>query len=386
MWSHIFRTILMVILILAVRLTASQKKPAPLQDNGAAAANRPMTKKEQLGKEVFLDKNLSTPPGQACAHCHSAEAGFGQPDADLPVSQGVYPDRFGNRNDLTAAYAAFSPRFHYDPKEHHYVGGLFWDGRAANLEEQAKGPFLNPLEMANPDAGAVVAKVQQSSYADLFREVFGPKAFADPNRAYDFVAEAIAAYERTHELNQFSSKYDLFLQEKVKLTDQEMRGLALFESEKKGRCAECHPSRPGPNQEPPLFTDFTYDNLGVPKNPENPYYYLLKSLNPDGTKFVDLGLGGVVKKPEENGKFRVPTLRNVAVTAPYMHNGIFKTLRQVVVFYNTRDVGPWPAPEVPQNVNHEELGNLGLTEQEVDDIVAFLRTLTDGYELKATSR
>jgi cytochrome c peroxidase len=165
-----------------------------------------------------------------------------------------------------------------------------------------------------------------------------------------------------------------------------MRGLALFENEKKGRCAECHPSRLGLNHEPPLFTDFTYDNLGVPKNPESPYYYLPKSLNPNGTKFVDLGLGGVVNKPEENGKFRVPSLRNVAVTAPYMHNGIFKTLRQVVVFYNTRDVGPWPAPEVPQNVNHEELGNLGLTEQEVDDIVAFLSTLTDGYEPKAISR
>jgi cytochrome c peroxidase len=311
---------------------------------------------------------------------------FGQPDADLPVSRGVHPDRFGNRNDLIAAYAAFSPRFHYDTDEDHYEGGLFWDGRAANLEEQAKGPFLNPLEMANPNAEAVAAKVRQSSYADLFREVFGPEAFADPNRAYDFVAEAIAAYERTDELNQFNSRYDLFLQGKLKLTDQEMRGLALFESEKKGRCAECHPSRRGPDQGPPLFTDFTYDNLGVPKNPENPYYYLPKSLNPDGTTFVDLGLGGVLNKPEENGKFRVPTLRNVAVTAPYMHNGIFKTLRQVVAFYNTRDVGPWPAPEVSENVNREELGNLGLTEQEVDDIVAFLHALTDGFEPKAISR
>jgi len=386
MWSTTFHTVLALILILAAQLAARQEKPTLLQGYNGVAANRPLTKKEQLGKEIFLDKNLSTPPGQACAHCHSAEAGFGQPDADLPVSQGVYPDRFGNRNDMTTAYAAFSPRFHYDDKERHYVGGLFWDGRAATLEEQAKGPFLNPLEMANPNGAAVVAKIQQSSYADLFREVFGPKAFADPNRAYDFVAQAIADYERTRELNQFSSKYDLFLQGKVKLTNQEMRGLALFENEKKGRCSECHPNRPGPNQEPPLFTDFTYDNLGVPKNPESPYYYLPKSLNPAGTEFVDLGLGGVVKKPEENGKFRVPTLRNVAVTGPYMHNGIFKTLRQVVTFYNTRDVGPWPASEVPQNVNRKELGNLGLTEQEVDDIVAFLRTLTDGYEPKATSR
>ena len=386
MQATTFRIILAVVFLVAARLAARQEEPTARQADRPATAKRPMTKKEQLGKELFLDKSLSTPPGQACAHCHDAQTGFSEPDRDLPVSRGVYPDRFGNRNDLTAAYAAFSPRLHYDTEERHYVGGLFWDGRAATLEEQAKGPFLNPLEMANPNAAAVVAKVQQSPYADLFREVFGPEAFADPNRAYDFVAEAIAAYERTYELNPFNSKYDLFLQGKTRLTDQEMRGLALFEDEKKGRCAECHPGRSGSNGEPPLFTDFTYDNLGVPKNPENPYYYLSKSLNPVGTKFVDLGLGGVVKKPEENGKFRVPTLRNAAVTAPYMHNGIFKTLRQVVVFYNTRDVGPWPAPEVPQNVNHEELGNLGLTEQEVDDIVAFLHTLTDGYDIKGDSR
>ncbi len=376
------RITLALVLLLAAQLAARQEKPTPRQNRRAAIADLPLTKKEQLGKALFLDQNLSTPPGQACAHCHAAEAGFGQPEAGLPVSRGVYPDRFGNRNDLTAAYAAFSPRFHYDATERHYVGGLFWDGRAATLEEQARGPFLNPLEMANPNAAAVVAKVQQSSYANLFRDVFGPEAFADPNRAYDSIAEAIAAYERTPEVNPFSSKYDLFLEGKATLTDQERRGLASFEDEKKGRCAECHPSRRGPQQEPPLFTDFTYDNLGVPKNPENPYYYLPKPLNPDGTKFVDLGLGGVVKKAEENGKFRVPTLRNVARTAPYMHNGIFKTLRQAVVFYNTRDVGPWPAPEVPQNVNREELGGLGLTEQEVDDIVAFLGTLTDGYEAR----
>ncbi|MHC4519259.1 MAG: cytochrome-c peroxidase [Planctomycetota bacterium] len=384
MQSTTWRTAFAVFLVLTTPLAARQDKPTPFPANRATRAHRPLSKKEQLGKALFLDKNLSSPPGQACADCHVAEVGFGQPDKSLPVSRGAHPDRFGNRNDLIAAYAAFSPRFHYDAGEGHYVGGLFWDGRAATLEEQAKGPFLNPLEMANPNAATIGARVQQSPYADRFREVFGPDAFADPNRAYDFVAEAIAAYERTDELNQFSSKYDLFLHGKVTLTDQEMRGLALFEDAEKARCAECHPSRPGPDHEPPLFTDFTYDNLGVPKNPENPYYYLPKSLNPDGTKFVDFGLGGVVNKPEENGKFRVPTLRNVAVTAPYMHNGIFKTLRQVVVFYNTRDVGPWPAPEVPQNVNREELGDLGLTARDTDDLVAFLHTLTDGFETQAT--
>jgi cytochrome c peroxidase len=145
MQSTTWRNAFAVFLVLAAPLAARQDKSAPLQIPRAAAAHRPMTRKEQLGKELFLDKNLSSPPGQACADCHVSEVGFGQPDTSLPVSRGAHPDRFGNRNDLTAAYAAFSPRFHYDAHEHHYVGGFFWDGRADTLEEQAKGPFLNPL-------------------------------------------------------------------------------------------------------------------------------------------------------------------------------------------------------------------------------------------------
>ncbi len=339
-----------------------------------------LTPIEQLGKKLFFDTTLSTPPGQACADCHAPETGFANPDANLPVSRGVHPDRFGNRNDLPAAYAAFSPAFHYDPNEELYVGGQFWDGRAADLVEQAKGPFLNPLEMANPDEATVVAKVRRADYAALFVDLFGHNAWDDPNQAYHRIAEAIAAYEKTKEVNPFNSKYDLYLAGKVTLTEQELRGLQLFEAEDKGNCAACHPSEPSEDGTPPVFTDFTYDNLGVPKNPENPFYLLPKSLNPDGLRFVDLGLGGELDEPGEYGKFKVPSLRNIAVTGPYLHNGIFKTLRQVVVFYNTRDVAPWPHPEVRENVNREELGNLGLTELEIDDIVAFLRSLTDGYD------
>jgi cytochrome c peroxidase len=339
-----------------------------------------LTPKQELGKKLFFDKNLSTPVGQSCADCHTPEKGFADPNPDIPVSRGAHKDRFGNRNDLPAAYASFSPEFHYDANEGLYVGGQFWDGRAADLVEQAKGPFLNPLEMANPDEKAVVDKVRRSEYANLFRDVFGAAAFIDSNEAYDMVAEAIAAYEKSRELNPFNSKYDFYLAGKVMLNEQERRGLELFEDEEKGNCAACHPSQPGADRTPPLFTDFTYDNLGVPKNPENPFYYLPEKLNPDGADFVDLGLGGVLEKPSEIGKFKVPSLRNVAKTGPYLHNGIFKNLRQVVVFYNTRDVGPWPAPEVGVNVNRDELGDLGLSEQEIDDIVAFMHTLTDGYD------
>ncbi len=340
-----------------------------------------LSSKEQLGKFLFNDTNLSTPPGQACSDCHSPDAGFGEAPSDLPVSQGAHRDRFGSRNDLTAAYASFIPPLRFDSTEGIYKGGLFWDGRANTLEQQAQGPPLNPLEMANTDVASIVERIRSASYASLFREVFGKDALDDPQRAFDLMAEAIAAYERSPELNRFDSKYDYYLKGKTPLSGQEMRGLQVFEDPEKGNCASCHPSRAGRGGEPPLFTDYTYDNIGVPKNPESPFYYMDDKFNPAGVGFIDYGLGGVVHKKEQNGKFRVPTLRNIAVTTPYMHNGVFRTLHQVVMFYSTRDVGPWPPPEVRENVNTRELGNLRLTEQEVDDLVAFLKTLTDGHRL-----
>ena len=350
--------------------------------NGNAATPPTLTPKQQLGKLLFKDENLSTPPGQSCETCHSPQAAFADPQTHLPVSQGANRARFGNRNDLTAMYAAFIPELTYNEQEEVYEGGLFWDGRVNSLEEQAKGPPLNPLEMANPKAENVIAAIAKADYVNLFKTVFGDDALANTEKAFDYFAEAVAAYERSDEFNPFTSKYDFYLQGKVKLSEEEFRGLSVFNEESKGNCAACHPSEKAADGSPPLFTDFTYDNLGVPKNPENPFYYLPKDLNPDGINFVDLGLGGFLNKKEENGKFRVPTLRNIAITPPYMHNGVFKTLFQVVAFYNTRDIGPWPQPEVADNVNKDELGNLGLTDQEVLDIVAFLNTLSDGYVLE----
>jgi cytochrome c peroxidase len=342
-----------------------------------------LTPMEELGRRLYFDENLSTPPGMSCATCHDPGEGFADPDTDVPVSQGIVPTRFGNRNSPSAAYAAFSPVFHYDEEEGLYVGGQFWDGRAADLTEQAKGPFLNPLEMKNPNKKVVVNRVYKSDYAQLFFDVWGPDAFDDIETAYDRIAESIAAFETTDELNQFSSKYDYYLRGEVELTAQEAFGLQVYDDPALGNCAACHPSEPGPSGEPPVFTDFTYDNLGVPRNPENPFYYISDEFNPDGEDFIDYGLGGVLGLPEEMGKVKVPTLRNIAVTPPYMHNGAFATLHEVVDFYNTRDVpgADWPPPEVPENVNTDELGDLGLTPTEVDAIVAFLETLTDGYML-----
>ena len=348
-----------------------------------------------LGRLLFFDTTLSEPAGQSCASCHDPAAAFADPDTAKPTSKGVHRERFGSRNTPSAMYMAFSPAFHFDKKERHYVGGQFWDGRAATLEEQAKGPFLNKVEMANPTKRSVVEKVRRAPYAASFDAVYGKGALDNVGRAYDRIAAAIAAFERTAEFRPFTSRYDAWMVGRAQLTEQELRGLRLFNDEKKGNCAACHPSQRRADGGLPLFTDYTYDNLGVPKNPENPYYGQDKAYNPDGRKFVDKGLGGFVKKRSEDGKFKVPTLRNIARSAPYMHNGYFRTLRGVTAFYNDRDLRPacptdaaeaealrrgcWPKAEVARNVNKDELGRLGLTDQEVDDIVAFMETLTDGY-------
>jgi len=368
---------------------------------GIASANGLDEKKEELGKLLYFDTDLSVPKGQSCASCHDPGFGFSEPDIDRAVSQGAIPVRFGNRNSPTAAYAAYSPEFYYNTTEEMYIGGQFWDGRADNLSEQAKGPFLNPLEMNNPSKLIVIQKIRKSNYADIFEEVYGEGALDDVEIAYDYTADAIAAFEMTDELNNFSSKYDMNLTGAVLLNETEQLGLELFNG--KGNCAACHPSTVGPYADEPLFTDFSYDNLGVPSNlgmqemrgdsfelmDYYPFYYvpIVPKFNPAGLNFVDYGLGGalnggIVMNPNETGKMKVPTLRNVAVTPPYMHNGVFMTLKEVVNFYNTSNVtgAGWPAPEVSSNVNTEELGNLGLSDDEVNAIVAFMETLTDGYE------
>jgi cytochrome c peroxidase len=278
-----------------------------------------------------------------------------------------------------AAYAAFVPPLHVDPEEGLYVGGLFLDGRVDTLEQQAGKPFLNPLEMNNADQAEVVAKLRRAPYRRLFEQVYGRRSLEQVELAYDRMTRAIAAFERTLAFQPFSSKYDAYLAGEARLSRQERWGLSLFEDPAKGNCAACHPSVIDEQGGAPQFTDFTYDNIGIPKNPDNPFYTLPPELNPEGAEFVDRGLGVTVGDAAEDGKFRVSSLRNVALTAPYGHNGYFADLRSVVQFYNTRDVAPWPAAEVPDTMNRDELGNLGLSAAEVDAIVAFLGTLTDGY-------
>jgi cytochrome c peroxidase len=377
---------------------------------GTAAVAEDLAPIEQLGKALFFDTNLSTPPGQSCAACHAPEVGFTGPHSETnahgAVYQGAVRNRFGNRKPPSAAYGGGSPVLHLDETEGLFIGGMFWDGRATGwtlgdpLAEQAQGPFLNPLEQNNPTAKIVVIKVSKSSYAKLFEEVWGPGSLdfkKDVAGTYERIARSISAYEKSKEVNPFSSKYDYYLKGLATLTEQEAKGLELFEG--KAMCSTCHISQVGPNGEPPLFTDFTYDNLGVPKNPENPFYTVSAEWNPDGAGWIDPGLGGFLASTDlyaeladENwGKHKVPTLRNVdkrpypEFVKAFGHNGYFKSLEEITHFYNTRDVEAWPPPEVPMNINTDELGNLGLTADEEAAVVAFMKTLSDGYVPPASS-
>jgi cytochrome c peroxidase len=378
-----------------------------------------LTPEELLGKFLFFDK-ISSPDSMSCATCHSPSTGFTGPIPGInkkgAVYRGAVPKRFGNRKPPSAAYATISPLFHYNDVNELFVGGNFWDGRATgeNLgnpaADQALGPFLNPVEQNNPSKQAVLEQIAASEYAELWEDVWGEpisvETEADVELNYNRVGLAIAAYESSFEVNQFTSKYDYYLDGLVELSEDEEWGLELFNG--KAKCSLCHISELGSGGELPLLTDFTFDNLGVPKNEDNPFYdmddvYIAGSpINPDGPNWVDLGLGrflaalpesyfdgiGLDKEDavEQNiGKHKVPTLRNVdkrpgkGFTKAYMHNGVFKSLEEVVHFYNTRDVEDWPPPEVEENVNTDELGDLGLTPDEEAAIVTFMKTLSDGY-------
>jgi cytochrome c peroxidase len=321
--------------------------------------------------------------------------------------------------------------------------------------EQAEGPPVNPTEMGLSDIACSVYRASRRPYRSLFETVWGAQAFAidwpanveevcntpgpppagdpmpvhlsAPNRGrasttFDQMAQSIASYEASHEVTAFTSKYDAVLAGKVQFTPLEQQGYEVFRG--KGRCNECH--RDGGPGEEPLFTDFTASNIGTPANPKLPYYsegvpdargYVA---NRNGAAFVDGGVGAFLSgghplsqpsavdarwKPlaaDNRGRFRVPTLRNVDkrpsadFVKAYGHNGYFKSLKQIVHFYNTRDVLPrcarddprdgtgcWPAPESTDNLNKSKTGNLGLTDQEEDALVAFMQTLTDGYVLPA---
>ena len=409
-----------------------------------------------LGKIIFYDKDLSVNRNEACSFCHMPETGFSGPVSVLNQTTAAYPGsvrtRFSGRRPQSHTYASYSPVLHYNLEQGDFVGGQFWDMRATGLRldsalaEQAQGPPLNPVEMGLIDPACMVYRISQSPYRSMAQSLWGAQAFAvqwpanakqvcdrpgpapdvDPlpvhlgpvdrgiaQTTFDRIAEAIATFEGSPEVAPFSSKYDYVMAGRAEFTPQEKAGYELFRS-KTTHCNECH--RDGGPGEEPLFTDFTASNLGVPPNPDLPFYkentpdQLGYTANPDGLKFLDLGVGGFLASPQNPnhewaamaksyfGKYKTPTLRNVDMrprtdfVKAYMHNGYLKSLKEVVHFYNTRDTLPrckpgdpgekitcWPAPENPQTLNRKQLGDLKLTGQQEDMLVAFLQTLTDGY-------
>lgn len=349
------------------------------------AAGRPAVTDltEQIGMRLYKDKNLSFNGSQSCQTCHHPLAGFADrsnflhPDVNM-VSLGADGISLGGRNAPTSAYAGYSPELQQDANGE-WFGGMFWDGRMDGsvlgdpLAEQAQGPPLNEVEMAMPDADAVLDVIMASDYYSLWLQQY-PAIDKDRALAWNNFARAVAAYERSPDVTKFNSKYDVA---QNNFTDAENRGLNLFEN----KCASCHPNRSEPilDVKPPaaLFTTYGYANIGVPVNEA-----LAANINsvyspPDyglGTTLLNLGLG-LVDYESQNGKFKIPTLRNIAVTAPYSHNGNFPTLKDMVSFIN--DSSGY-VPEVNDNIS-ADVGSLGLTDTEIDDIIAFLNTLTDDY-------
>lgn len=415
-----------------------------------------------FGKAAFEDTNLSLKRNMSCATCHSVKAG-GTAANDLGNKLvGVHPGSIfqgfdvipsshnvmGFRNVQTNSYSTFSPPLQRIKKDGitSFYGGNFWDGRATGFftgrptQEQATQPPIGTLEGQLPSPACVVYRVlnpkNPNSYKYSYFNIFGAQMkdvqwpsdieeqcklvdgsvnfgktrfpFRNEKRvqvAYNNIALAMMAYQGSDHVSPFSSKFDQSLNGKAVLNASEKRGMSLFNG--KAKCASCHVSTPSVKGKPPLFTDFTYDNLGVPRNPSNPFY-LSRWVNSKGKNWIDLGLGGFLQTQDsfrddatdQIGKFKVPTVRNVDqrptpdFVRAYMHNGYFKSLEQVVDFYDSRDVRPrctdpftnvenaqaqgcWPEPEYPSTVNRTELGNLKLSINEKTDLVAFLKSLSD---------
>ena len=405
----VFAAALTVVCFLGLASTPN----APAQGTiDRAEVERRATALAALGRQMFSDPSLSASRRMSCASCHSPRDAFGPPNALAVQLGGNDMRQAGVRAVPSLMYLQTVPAF----TEHFFdsddegdesidngpTGGLTWDGRVDRGREQAKIPLLSPFEMANTSKADVAGKLQRTKYADQIRLLFGKAVFADPDKAFSGAVEALETYQQSYiEFYPYSSKYDAYLAGKAKLSDTERRGLLLFENPMKGNCARCHISEPGNDGTPPQFTDYGFVALGVPRNPAIP-------ANRDPVYF-DLGLCGPLRtdlrnKREYCGRFMTPTLRNVATRQVFFHNGLVRSLREAVAFYAERDARPdkWyprdgagevrkfddlPA-EYRANVENEAPfgGNRGdpppLSDTEIDDIVAFLQTLTDGYRLR----
>lgn len=345
---------------------------------------------EELGRALFADPNLSRTRSQSCISCHSPELAFTDP-RELgavagAVSLGADGRLLGDRNAPSVAYASLTPEFHVTA-EGEAIGGFFWEGRAINLEEQAGGPPVNPAEMGMPDKESVVARIKENrAYVSAFTSLLGEAVFNDAGRAYTAITKAIAAFERTPQFNLFDSKYDRSLRGEAKLSEQETLGRDLFFSNSRSSCSGCHVSGEEGASGKEVFSNFRYYNIGVPAN------RTVRALNGAKPDYIDAGLSAnpAMSGSPHDGKFKVPSLRNVAITGPYMHNGVFKDLRTVLLFHqrfsqnaantvlNPETGQPWENPETPENLAFEQLKKApAIDDRDIDALVAFLKTLTD---------
>jgi cytochrome c peroxidase len=358
-----------------------------------------------LGRRIFFDANLSEPAGLACAGCHDPQQAFsGDRGSRLDVAPGSRPGRFGVRNTPSLLYARYSPPLYLFMDDDATVpeprGGLFADGRVDTLADLPIVPLTNPQEMGNRDVAMVARKLARADYADELRRQFGADVFADRRRTIAALGEALQAYLQSDAMAPFNSRYDAFIRGQGKLSEQELRGVALFRNPDKGNCASCHGFNPTSNDPArSLFTDYAYESVAVPRNAKIP-------ANADPQHY-DLGLCETARARHWNepaqwcGYFRTPSLRNVAVRRHYMHNGEFDDLRQVVRYYATRGTDPWTwyprgrkFDDVPLqyqrnlNINSTPYNRIEgmrptLDDVEIDAIVAFLKTLTDSdYEVR----
>ena len=384
-------------------------------DNARARKKNNLSAVQQLGKQIFFDARLSEPMGvQSCASCHAPEVGFSG-FGDIPtggaaaasgfkrgfvagIGEGAVIGAFGRRKPPSAAYATPVPVMEFDGES--FTGGLFWDGRATGLRlgstaaEQALGPFLADKEQNHPGPASVLAKLKSNrSYLALWKAAFGTSEIDLSNETavlsnYDKIGLAIDAYEGSSEVNQYSSKFDAFQAGRYTMTAQEAQGMALFNNE--AGCNDCHKQLGGNRNRPfvagELFADFEYHNIGIPQNANNPGGNLAPDPGLAGFLATSDNLTWRAQATANFGKFRTPTLRNVGKAQRFMHNGVFSSLEEVVHFYNTRDVPgagwngvPWGRPEYLPTMDTDALGNLGLTPAQEAAVVAFMRTLDDGY-------
>ena len=378
-----------------------------------------------VGQLLFNDTALSSSGKQSCATCHAPSNAFTQSD-NLPVPLGGTSMTLqGLRNSPTVMYSSYIPGFVlHAPGAASSVlrptGGIMWDGRQANLAAQAQQPFITSFEMGNASSTQVAALLAGRPYLPQFIAVFGQSVLSSPDATLAAMGRAIAAFEATDQFHPFSSKYDAYIQGNTTLTTQELAGMQAFNDIKRGNCAACHSST-GSSTSPALFTNYTYHNLGIPRNwqiainvDSNPLPSYVTAngsgLGAPNHNYYDMGLCGPVRTDLAQdttvcGSFKTPTLRNVGLKQAYDHNGVFTSLSDVVSFYATRNSNSskWyktadgsadilfnDIPVVYAS-NVEPLNNSGnpiaphLTSTDVQNIVSFLCTLTDGFDPKNPS-